>query len=309
MSLRGFVANTDYDWFTFLRGLQPPIDEVNFWKPGSDLAFKALLPGQPIFFRLKAPRNVIAGFGYFAHFSFLPVSMAWNVYRIGNGAPTFVAMRDRLVRIRMRFGMPFDSKEDFRIGCILVDRPVFWSEDQWITDARDWSPNIVQGKTYDLEEGEGQRIWFEALARTPHDHPSVELSGGYGDPLLIRPRLGQRSFRVAVLDSYERRCAVTNERTLPALEAAHIREFHEVQEHAVNNGILLRADIHKLFDAGYVTVTPDYRFEVSGRIKEEFENGHEYYELQGTKIRLPRIPSHHPLPAALAWHNEQRYRG
>jgi putative restriction endonuclease len=63
---------------------------------------------------------------------------------------------------------------------------------------------------------------------------------------MIRPRLGQRSFRVAVLDSYARRCAITNERTLPALEAAHIRKFSEVAEHSINNGILFRADIHKL---------------------------------------------------------------
>lgn len=312
MTLRGFVANTDYDWFTFLRAIQPPVDEVNFWRPGSDLAFKALSPGQPIFFRLKAPRNVIAGFGYFVYFSFLPVSMAWSVYRAGNGAPTFVAMRERLLRIRMRFGMAFDAKEDFRIGCILVNQPVFWSEDQWIADARDWSPNIVQGKTYDLKEGEGQRIWLESLARSgapDRRDATPELPGGYGNPQMVRPRLGQRSFRIAVLDSYDRRCAVTNERTLPALEAAHIRDFHEVEEHSINNGLLFRADIHKLFDSGYVTVTPDYHFEVSRRIKEEFENGHEYYELHGTTIRLPQSRADHPLSAALRWHNEVRYRG
>jgi predicted restriction endonuclease len=64
---------------------------------------------------------------------------------------------------------------------------------------------------------------------------------------------------------------VTRERTLPALEAAHIRPFAEGGEHEASNGVLLRRDIHSLFDAGYVTITPDLRFEVSRRIKEEFE--------------------------------------
>lgn len=64
--MRGFVANTDYDWFTYLRAIEPPIDDVNFWKPGSQISFRALQPGEPLFFKLKAPRNVIAGFGYFA---------------------------------------------------------------------------------------------------------------------------------------------------------------------------------------------------------------------------------------------------
>jgi len=76
--MRGFVANTDYDWFTYLRAMEPPVEEVNFWRPGSESTFKVLQPGEPFFFKLKAPRNVIAGFGFFAHFSSLPVSMTWE---------------------------------------------------------------------------------------------------------------------------------------------------------------------------------------------------------------------------------------
>jgi len=80
---------------------------------------------------------------------------------------------------------------------------------------------------------------------------------------------------------------VTRERTLPALEAAHLRPFAEGGEHEASNGVLLRRDIHSLFDAGYVTITPDLHFEVNRRIKEEFENGRQYYELHGREIALP----------------------
>lgn len=45
--MHGFVANTDYDWFTYLRAIEPPIDEVDFWKPGSGTNFSALQPGEP----------------------------------------------------------------------------------------------------------------------------------------------------------------------------------------------------------------------------------------------------------------------
>jgi putative restriction endonuclease len=114
---------------------------------------------------------------------------------------------------------------------------------------------------------------------------------------------------VVVLDSYERRCAITNEKTLPALEAAHIRSYHEVQEHEIRNGLLFRADVHKLFDTGYVTVTPDYHFLVSRRIKEEFENGRDYYALHGSRIRLPHNLRDAPAEEALVWHNEQRFLG
>jgi putative restriction endonuclease len=70
-----------------------------------------------------------------------------------------------------------------------------------------------------------------------------------------------------------------------------------------------RRDIHSLFDAGYVTVTPDLRFEVSRRIKEEFENGRHYYELHGKPIFAPADALRRPDPEALRWHNEHPYRG
>lgn len=323
--MHGYVANTDYDWFTYLRAIEPPIDEVNFWKPGSGTNFAALRPGEPFFFKLKAPHNALAGFGYFAHFSRLPVSMVWQLYGDANGARSYAEMRERLLRIRTRFDRDTDPRQDFWIGCILVNQPVFFADDEWVRMPNDFKSQTVQGKTYDLTHGEGERIWLECLARASRrppmfDRPSPAITepsiladrpivSGYGEPGLIRPRLGQRSFRVAVLDSYGRRCAVTNEKTLPALEAAHIREYRSVQEHSLRNGILLRADIHKLFDAGYVTVTPDHHFLVSRRIKEEFENGRDYYALDGSLIRLPLNPSHQPDAGALVWHNEQRFQG
>ena len=112
-----------------------------------------------------------------------------------------------------------------------------------------------------------------------------------------------------VTDIYERRCAVTRERTLPALEAAHIRPYGDGGQHEAQNGILLRRDIHSLFDAGYVTVTPDLHFEVSPRIREEFDNGRDYYALHGRRIVPPERLDERPDPKALAWHNEHCFRG
>lgn len=95
---------------------------------------------------------------------------------------------------------------------------------------------------------------------------------------------------------------------MPALEAAHIRPYGDGGTHDVRNGLLLRRDIHSLFDAGYVTVTPDLSFEVSRRIREEFENGKHYYALHGQKIFAPDDRLKHPDVEALRWHNEERFR-
>jgi putative restriction endonuclease len=108
----------------------------------------------------------------------------------------------------------------------------------------------------------------------------------YGEPTVIIPRLGQGTFRIMVTDAYQRRCAVTRERTLPALDAVHIKPYNDSGSHDVRNGLLLRSDIHKLFDTGYVTISLDYRFDVSRRIKEEFENGRDYYALHARAASL-----------------------
>lgn len=74
----------------------------------------------------------------------------------------------------------------------------------------------------------------------------------YGAEYLMRARLGQGAFRVMVSDAYQRRCAVTGERTLPFLEAAHIRPYTEEGPRVISNGLLLRSDLHTLFDRGYM---------------------------------------------------------
>ncbi len=74
------------------------------------------------------------------------------------------------------------------------------------------------------------------------------------------------------------------------------------------NGLLLRSDIHRLFDKGYITVTPEYRVEVSRRLKDDFDNGHSYYGFNGA-IEMPRATEDKPSKNYLTWHNENRYLG
>ncbi len=131
----------------------------------------------------------------------------------------------------------------------------------------------------------------------------------YGAEYLTRSRLGQGAFRVLVTESYQKRCAVTGEKTLPVLEAAHIKPFAEDGPHQVSNGILLRSDLHKLFDLGYVTVTPELKLEVSSRLREEWHNGREYYAYHGKELAFrPQVAAELPARAFLEWHNERRFR-
>lgn len=102
---------------------------------------------------------------------------------------------------------------------------------------------------------------------------------------------------------------MTQEHSLPVLEAAHIRPYAQGGEHEVTNGLLLRSDLHRLFDLGYVTVTPDLRLEVSERLRGDFENGRTYYPLHGSQVGVPPATSLRPEAALLRWHNETLFRG
>ncbi len=131
----------------------------------------------------------------------------------------------------------------------------------------------------------------------------------WSDAVLGRRRLGQGAFRLLVSETYERRCAISGERTLPVLEAAHIRPVAEGGAHQLSNGLLLRTDIHRLYDAGYVGVDPQHRFHVSPRLKEEWQNGRIYYEHQGRELRLPARAGERPDPTLLEWHMDTTFRG
>lgn len=288
------------------------MDEVNFWQPSSRSTFKALQPGELFLFKLHSPFNFIVGGGFFAHWTRYPISLAWEIFEEKNGAHSFDEMRRLIIKRRSPQKERF---EDFQIGCIILEQPFFFGRDKWISVPPDWRPSIEQGKHYDLEDEPGRSLWEKVQlflsSRGKSWLPSKRTEEGprYGTPTLARFRLGQGTFKILVTDAYGRACAITEEHSLPVLEAAHIKPYGDSGPHAVYNGLLLRSDVHRLFDRGYITVTPEYRIEVSRRLKEEFENGRSYYPYHGQVLHhLPANPADHPSKDLLIWHNEQIFR-
>ena len=297
-----WVGVTDDDWFKYLSARRP--DEVNFWQPSGKREFRSLDPGEPFLFKLHSPRNYIVGGGFFVRYSALPCSLAWEAFEEKNGVAD---QTELLARIRKYRGQ---TEPDPVIGCNVLAEPFFFPERAWIPVPSDWAPTIVQGKSYDSVREPGLSLWhaveanLSALGILQKDEAFDEKRRDAPE-YLIKGRLGQGAFRILVTDAYERRCAITGERTLPVLEAAHIKPYAKSGPNLVKNGILLRSDLHKLFDIGYLTVTPNLRVEVSKRIKEEYENGREYYAHHGQQlIVLPQSVKERPSREFLEWHNQ-----
>lgn len=315
---KGYIGLTDPDWYKFLAA-QPRVDEVNFWQPHGNRAFRVLRQSDPFFFKLRAPHKAIAGFGFFERYESLPAWLAWECFGEMNGAPDFESMVDRILRLRGEDSQTSRSG-DFQIGCIMVTAPVFFAPNEWVTPPVDWAKTgIQQGKAYGLDTGEGRRVFKACLERADEGgrywnverDPQVVAADAprYGNLVMVRPRLGQGLFSLAVRDAYGRACAVTGEHSGPVLEAAHIMPYGRGGQHRVDNGLLLRSDLHRLYDRGYVTVTPDHMFRVGDRLRDEFQNGRSYYGLSGQHIRYPEPATLRPRRELLEWHMQKVFKG
>lgn len=120
----------------------------------------------------------------------------------------------------------------------------------------------------------------------------------------ITARRGQKKFRNAVLKAYNRQCAFTGNNTQEVLEAAHILSYKGEQTNHVQNGILLRSDIHLLFDLGLLTIEAEtYKIQVHSSLANSV-----YFEFNNTDITLPLNSSDYPNREALRHHNVNEFR-
>lgn len=309
--MKMYVGITDYEWYMTLKNVH--CDEVNFWRPRGKKNFKALDEGELLLFKLHSPLNYIVGGGFFLNFSLLPSSLAWEAFGIANGANTLKELNERIYKYNKSNKL---TEPDPQIGCIILSMPFFFDEEDWIPISSNWSSSIQQGKLYDTSEFYGKQLYSKLQQKLNtqrlYDKEVREKSpyNRYGKEQIVKPRLGQGSFKILITEAYHRRCAITGEKTLPVLEAAHIKPYSHDGPHEICNGILLRRDYHTLFDRGYITIDKKYNIEVSRRIKEDFGNGKEYYEHHGKKlIILPDRSEQLPDPYFLEWHNENVFLG
>lgn len=123
---------------------------------------------------------------------------------------------------------------------------------------RVWSENNPDGFLiwrFRLEKAGGavtpDRDEVPSTIRRPKRQPSRRAGR---KKALVTVRTGQEGFRADLIARYGNNCAVTGPCPAEVLDAAHLRAFSKVPRHDVREGLLLRADIHRLFDAGCLVV-------------------------------------------------------
>ena len=306
--MRAYVGVTDNDWYRFLAA-RPVMTEVNFWQPSGARQFRVLTPGEPFFFKTHYPHNRLVGGGFFSDSVRLTVSEAWELFGEANGVATVEQMRARIGRYRRA---PIGAGEDPDIGCLFVRDVRFFPDNATVEAPPRFAPNIVQGKSYDLADPAVAPYFADLLHRILGVAAELDFSRPWhrpgpvlGDPRLAPYRLGQQSFKAVVLDAYHRRCAISGTHIPPVLQAAHIRPVAAGGEHRLDNGLLLRSDIHTLFDRGYLGVDRRYHLLVSPRLRADFSNGDQFYAKAGQVIDLPEHKAARPGREFLEWHLDE----
>lgn len=312
-----FVALTDKAWFDFLssRSNGGHLDEVNFWQPRATAPMKRMRPGEPIFFRLKKPHYAIAGYGFFAHFHVLDLDLAWQTFGEKNGDPSRTRFFERIGQYR-KLDLLLTTARREPIGCTVLRDAVFWPPERWIPWGADrgWPPNIVQGRT---ERDAANVAVLMAAVQADHAQAPADLAAErfqlVGDDERARRmrdqsvREGQGTFRLRLLQAYGQ-CAITGEHTQIVLDGAHIQPYLGPRSNHPQNGVLLTKEFHALFDAGYVTITPDLKVRVSERLRLDWQNGHRYYPFDGQPLRVvPAVEALRPSREALEWHGQNTF--
>lgn len=113
----------------------------------------------------------------------------------------------------------------------------------------------------------------------------------------VAQRRGQPLFRARLLDAYGGRCAITGCTAVEVLEAAHVLPYRGEHTHRMDNGLLLRADLHTLFDCQLLWITPEFKVALAPALLTT-----DYATLEGKPLNLPASEADHPNPTHLMEH-------
>jgi len=203
-------------------------------------------------------------------------------------------------RAKIRFDRLVDPSREFLIGLDTINDIV----PETLVNAQASGNRVPQAVALELEK----RLSPLITALPPISSEQADDPGFDPDSVkdererairAIRLRRGQPAFRAALLEAYGRRCAITGCAVEDVLEAAHITPYLGDLTNHVTNGLLLRTDLHTLFDCGLLSIEPKTRTVVIA----EALNSSSYSKLAGKELRRPKEAASAPSTRNL----EKRY--
>jgi len=312
--MKAYLGITDSDWISTLRVDGPDVAQANFWNPGGTKNFRALQHGELFLFKTHmAQGDRIVGGAVFDAFVFMRVDEAWETFGLANGVTSIGEFLTRIGKYR-RGSEPLTPAT--QVGCTLLRDVRFFDPVEEQARPDDFATNIVQGRVYELDELNARHPVLKAAANLIAQGevapdapvPAYLQQRMFGDARLQVVRLGQEAFKAVIAHNYGYHCAITGDKVRPVLEAAHILPVSAGGQHRPDNGMLLRSDMHTLYDRGYLGIDDRYRLQVSSRLRAEFGNGDALYAKAGDLVGVPSRRADKPHREFLQWHMETVFK-
>lgn len=292
------ISPTDKNWFDFLKSAELN-SYVNFWTP-TPWNIKKLKKGNRLYFMLKSPIRKIGGFGEFVEYKNMMTADAWKEFGYRNGRTSRIEFIDSIQNYidknSDKFGGKAINAATYEIGCIVLNNCEFWDEPQFLKPENfnvDFATQVVTIKYFDE---------FDPFTKVIDEDDDFKIvSETRNDKLgLIKIRDGQSKFKGKILRAYNNKCCVTGETIPELLEAAHIQEYRNKESNHVQNGLLLRVDIHRLYDNRLIFIDKNYVVHISNLITST-----EYRQYNGRVINLPSALSDYPSKGALEMRKDE----
>lgn len=192
-----------------------------------------------------------------------------------------------------------DLRESPAAECVIRDhvsgtRKIFWRiydqhrAEQLVAGIEIRYPVVFRRLTPPLDTNESIENKPERIDGAEQDFDEADEIERINQSIIARQ--GQGPFRSALMRAYRGKCAVTGWTGEPALEAAHIRPYSGASSSVVSNGLLLRSDIHTLFDLGLILIHPEtLRIAVAPNL-----HGTDYQQYHGKELATPEVAKDQP---------------
>jgi HNH endonuclease len=207
-----------------------------------------------------------------------------------------------------RFGAKYKYRDSTKYDLIYEGHPYPPKAIYNVAWKRAKKQNDRDGNKSGLPGGEDvnkplRALGFEVIEKADYEASLQEPDAGLDSKArrTIALRQGQPKFRSNLLKAYKQTCAITGCKQVEILDACHIQPYSNTKDYRYVNGILLRTDIHTLFDLNLIRIHPKtLKISVSDEIKEKG-----YKLLHGRRIHLPRQSTLHPNKELLKMRWEQ----
>lgn len=305
------VCKISFNWYSILWSefLSSGSVSINLWTKANDQIknlISTIEPGTLIVLVLEKGEHIyIVGGAFYFRSMFCKADEAWSLFGVRNGAKNY----DEFISlVNTRIG---DANEN--MVCTLADNLFLFDRNTKFIMPDELRDKFKTAEYYCLDKNEPLALYLNKFVLMHRfsflDQYGDNWQGVYKAASARNERNYLPSFRARVFAAYKYRCALTGCESRVALDAINIQPFYDFTFQGAQNGILLRADICRLFSHGYITFyyadDNTVKLKLSECIKTAWPDDYICYD--EAILNMPDDRSLWPKKEYLQWHQQNCY--